>query len=463
MTVVLLDSGVANLASVEAAFARLGVPTRRAGRPDETAAASHLVLPGVGSFTAGLGNLRASGLDRVIAGAAAPGVSGPPLVAVCLGLQMLCEGSDEGPGTAGLGIIPGQCRRLPDSVTVPHLGWNRVEPVGSAPGLVTPGTAAFANSYALTEPPPTGRLSWTRHGIRFVSAWERGTVLATQFHPELSGSWGLDLLRRWLARESVVPVPDADSVEGLRHRIIPCLDVQDGRVVKGIRFQGIRDAGDPAECAARYEAQGADELVLLDITASAEARGTRTETVRRVRAALGIPLTVGGGVTSVADARALLAAGADKVSVNTAALRRPALLTELARAFGRQCVVVAIDARRRGEGWEALAVGGREPTGRGAVDWGREAVVAGAGEILLTSWDRDGTRQGADLELLRVMTEAVPVPVIASGGIGEEAHAAEAFRAGADAVLAASIFHDGDHTVEAVKARVAAQGVRVRR
>lgn len=251
-------------------------------------------------------------------------------------------------------------------------------------------------------------------------------------------------------------------------RIIPCLDVADGRVVKGVKFQGLRDAGDPAERAAAYEAQGADELVLLDVSATHEARAHHADTVRKVRAELSIPLTVGGGVRSAADAGALLDAGADKVAVNSAAVADPALLTRLAERFGNQCVVLSIDARRVEpdddvpSGWAVVVRGGRERLDRDAVAWAAEGVARGAGEILLTSWDRDGTRSGYDLPLLQAVAAAVTVPVIASGGADTPAHLLEALRAGADAVLAASIFHDGDLTVGQVKAALAAEGIAVR-
>ncbi|MGH6898005.1 MAG: imidazole glycerol phosphate synthase subunit HisF [Geminicoccaceae bacterium] len=248
----------------------------------------------------------------------------------------------------------------------------------------------------------------------------------------------------------------------LAARIIPCLDVSHGRVVKGVRFQGLRDAGDPAERAALYERQGADEIVILDVSATPEARGNQVETVERVRRHLGIPLTVGGGIRTIDDARALLEAGADKVSINTAAVHRPALLTEIALRFGRQCTVLAIDAAQRGGGFEVLVKGGREGTGIDAVGWAHEGTDRGAGEILLTSWDRDGTRAGYDLELTRAVADAVRVPVIASGGAATPAHLKAALDAGADAVLAASIFHDDDMTVGEVKRALAALGVHLR-
>jgi cyclase len=248
----------------------------------------------------------------------------------------------------------------------------------------------------------------------------------------------------------------------LTARIIPCLDVSHGRVVKGIRFQGLRDAGDPAERAALYEGQGADEIVILDVSATPEARGNQVETVARVRMRLGIPLTVGGGIRTIDDARALLEAGADKISVNTAAVHRPELLSEIALRFGRQCTVLAIDAARQGAGFEVLIKGGRENAGIDAIKWASEGTGCGAGEILLTSWDRDGTRAGYDLELTRAVADAVRVPVIASGGAATPAHLKAAFEAGADAVLAASIFHDDDMTVFEVKRALATLGVHVR-
>jgi len=245
----------------------------------------------------------------------------------------------------------------------------------------------------------------------------------------------------------------------LTRRIIPCLDVRDGRVVKGVKFQGLRDAGDPAQLAVAYERQGADEIVLLDVSATPEGRGHQIETVRRVRVDLSIPLTVGGGVREVANAGALLEAGADKVGVNTAAVADPTLITEIATRFGSQCAVVAIDAQRAGEGWRVVVRSGRDDAGLDAVAWAREAVARGAGEILLTSWDRDGTKSGYDCELLAAVCSAVRVPVVASGGAATAQHMVEALKVGADAVLAASIFHYGEYTVGALKAELAAASV----
>ena len=247
-------------------------------------------------------------------------------------------------------------------------------------------------------------------------------------------------------------------------RLIPCLDVKDGRVVKGIRFVELRDAGDPVAAALAYDAQGADELVFLDITASHEGRATMLDVVRRTAEGIYMPLTVGGGVRSLEDIRTLLRAGADKVSLNTAALERPAVIEEAAHAFGSQCIVVAIDAKSSGDGaWQVYTHGGRRPAGRDAVEWAREVERLGAGEILLTSMDRDGTGAGYDLALTRAVSEAVSVPVIASGGVGRLEHLREGVVEGrADAVLVASLFHFGQHTIPEAKQYLHEHGVPVR-
>jgi cyclase len=287
------------------------------------------------------------------------------------------------------------------------------------------------------------------------------------------------------------PTPSPEEREPDRYRervhlkrVIPCLDVDGGRVVKGVEFVDIRDAGDPVELAAHYDREGADELVFLDITATHERRETIVELARRTADEVFVPFTIGGGIRSVQDAQAVLDAGADKVSVNSAALARPELIDELARVFGAQCVVLAIDAKAQvrpaptngasatsGAGadlgleatWEAYVAGGRTATGRDVVEWAREATARGAGEILLTSMDRDGTSDGYDLRLTAAVSEAVRVPVIASGGAGELAHLAEALHAGADAALCASIFHYGRHTVGEAKEYLERAGVPVRR
>ena len=249
----------------------------------------------------------------------------------------------------------------------------------------------------------------------------------------------------------------------LAKRIIPCLDVDKGRVVKGINFVNLIDAGDPVENARRYDEEGADELVFLDITASAEEREIMLDVVKRTQSAVFIPFTVGGGLRSLQDIRLILEAGADRVSVNSAAVRDPSFVRQAARTFGTQCIVVAIDAKRTGEGFEVVIDGGRTPTGRDAIAWARQVEALGAGEILLTSMDRDGTKDGYDIPLTKAVCEAVNIPVIASGGAGNLDHLVEALVEGkADAVLAASIFHFGEVSIQEVKAYLAQRGITVR-
>jgi cyclase len=250
---------------------------------------------------------------------------------------------------------------------------------------------------------------------------------------------------------------------GLAKRIIPCLDVTDGRVVKGINFVELRDAGDPVEIARRYDEQGADELTFLDITASSDNRGLIFHIIEAVASQVFIPLTVGGGVRAVEDVRNLLNAGADKVSINTAAVTNPQLVADAAGRFGSQCIVVAIDAKHVGDHWEVFTHGGRKPTGLNAVDWAKRMAALGAGELLLTSMDRDGTKSGFDLELTRAISDAVEVPIIASGGVGNLDHLVDGVKkGGADAVLAASIFHYGEYSVREAKEYMAARGIEVR-
>lgn len=447
MRVRILDTGVANRASMRAAFARLGVALVPVTSPADLASPDPVVLPGVGSFGAAMAALAEQGLvdalrDRV--------TRGDPLLAVCVGLQVLAAASEESPGVSGLGVLPTTVAQLPAAPRRPQLGWNGVG--GQA--------VYFANGYALPDAPGFDTASFVYGDRAFVGAAWRGRVWGLQFHPELSGPAGAAWLRAWLAGQ---PPPVDTPSPGATRRIVPCLDIDGGRVVKGVRFQGLRDQGDPVELARAYADQGADELVLLDVSATPQGRGHALQTVAAVRQVLDVPLTVGGGVRTVADARALLEAGADKVAVNTAAVARPELLSELAAQFGRQCVVLSVDAARDPDGTPRLRVrSGTERVGREVVGWCVEAVARGAGEILLTSWDRDGTGDGYDLELLRAVCGAVEVPVVASGGAKDPACLADGLNAGADAVLAASMFHEGRHTVGSVKEALAARTLGVR-
>ena len=453
---VVVPTGVANLASVLALCERLGKRVHLARTGGDVEGAKHVILPGVGAFGAAMEALEAGGFAAALRARIA---AGRPTLAVCVGMQVLLEGSEESPGVPGLGAVPGQVRRLRGR-PVPQLGWNRVAaPAGAR--LLDNGWACFAHSYALADPPPGWRSALTEYSGPFVAAIERGHCLATQFHPELSSAWGSALVERWLAGgtspRSVPLAPGPAEV-----RIIPCLDVRDGRVVKGVRFQDLRDAGDPCELAMRYEGEGADELVVLDVSATPRRRRTAADTVRSVRRCLSIPLTVGGGVRGVEDAQRLLDAGADKVSVNTAAVKRPELIRAMAERFGRQCTVLSVDAARVGGRHEVRVTSGAERTGLDALEWAARGVELGAGEVLLTSWDRDGTREGYDTELVSAVSARVPVPVVASGGASEPRHLEEAARCGATGLLAASIFHYGEHSVASAKAYLSGRGVAVR-
>lgn len=459
--VVIVRTGLANLASWVAAFDRLGRETIITDDRTVIERAELLVLPGVGSAGPAMQMLRTHGLidplrSRILAGR--------PTLAVCLGLQLLANESEESPGEKLLGIVDSAVRAFATDKPVPQMGWNSIQ-VERGSGVLTHGSAYFANSYRLAQAPAGWRIALSTYGgERFVAAMEKGRVLACQFHPELSGPWGLALLRSWLENTPAIEQQPAAVSGSLCKRIIPCLDVRDGRVVKGVKFQGLRDAGDPVGCATRYERDGADELVILDVSATNEGRAAAVRTVDAVRRAISIPLTVGGGVRRIEDAARLLDAGADKVGVNTAAVHDPSLITALSQRFGRQCIVAAIDAARRenAPGWEVVTHAGTQRTGMDAVQWCAEVATRGAGEILLTSWDRDGTRSGYDLELLSAARGASPLPLIASGGAAGVTHLTEAFAAGADAVLAASIFHDQETTPNTLKHALLASGVLMR-
>lgn len=454
--VAIVDTGVANVRSLTTALEHLGFEGIVTSDGSFIQQASFAILPGVGSFGAAIYridrfNLRQPICNRILANA--------PTLAICLGMQLLGKGSEESAGARGLGIVPAVATRFDASLTVPQLGWNHVLP--QALGAVRDGCGYFANSYRFTTVPAGWRVAISDYGGPFISAMWRGDILACQFHPELSGEWGETLLECWLRGESNEQ-PVCELRSGIRRRVIPCLDVSHGRVVKGIQFANLRDAGDPAELALRYQTQGADELVLLDVSATSEGRDTMVETVARVREELSIPLTVGGGVRTLVDAERLLQHGADKVSVNSAAVRRPELISEMSERFGAQCTVVAIDAKRVDDGWRVMTRGGAQMEPRDVLDWVEQVEWLGAGEILLTSHDRDGTGLGYDLDLLRAVSARCRLPLIASGGAQTADDLAEALQAGAHAVLAATIFHDEQMTVADVKARLAERGIQVR-
>lgn len=496
--VVVVDTGRSNAASLMAALERAGARTRLTVDPAEISGAAFAVLPGVGAFGAVADRLRAMGMDAALRGRVERGM---PTLGACLGMQLFFETSEESPGARGIAAIPGAITAYGQDVRSPQFGWNRVSlPVagsgGAAAGEGAAAFAYFANSFKLDAAPAGWTAAMAFYGAPFVAAIERGPILLCQFHPELSGAWGQSLIARWLAvgsGQGGTCLASGDPIRGdsinrgadpkpasileptglipavrpsaILPRIIPCLDVTGGRVVKGVRFQELRDSGDPAELAERYEAAGADEIVLLDISAGVDGRDTAVETVRSVRRRIGIPLCVGGGVRCLADAERILRAGADKVSLNSMGYRNPELLSAIAREFGRQCCVAAVDATRRGPSGTPIVVldAGRTETATPAVDWIRKAVDAGAGEILLTSRDRDGTRSGYDLELVRSASEAVPgTPVIASGGAATPEQILAGIRAGAGAALLAGALHDGSLTIATIKHYMRQNGVEVR-
>lgn len=491
MDVVIVDTGRSNAASLAAALERAGANPTMTTDSAAVRAARYAVLPGVGSFGAVMDRLRAMGVVEALKARVERGL---PTLGACLGMQLFFDSSDESPGASGIGAIPGAITAYGPGVRSPQFGWNRLSPPDSGAMLARaqgsePPCAYFANSYKLDAAPAGWKTATAYYGAPFVAAIERGSVLLCQFHPELSGAWGQALLERWLSAgfalasapsltgsssitaEPMMAKPSMATGLGTLPRIIPCLDVSGGRVVKGVRFQELRDSGDPAELAARYEASGADEIVMLDISAGVDGRDTAVETVRTVRRRIGIPLCVGGGVRSLADAERILAAGADKVSLNSRGYRDPGLLSDIAREFGRQCCVVAVDATRRGRssGGEpdrtpvVVLDAGRTETGTPVTDWIRRAVDAGAGEILLTSRDRDGTRSGYDLDLLRSASAAAPgTPVIASGGAASPGQILEGLRAGADAALLAGALHDGSLTIATIKDYMRQSGAEVR-
>ena len=475
--VAVLDYGIGNLRSAQKTLERAGAEPVLTSDPAVVEAADGVVLPGVGNFGRVMEAIREAGVDKLAHDAVA---SGKPFMGICVGMQALFESSDEVDGVDGLGILPGRVGLLRGDVKRPQMQWNTLRFDQQSPlfaGLPEDPLVYFVHSYAPHD--SEYAIATCDYGEPFTAAVQRDNVFATQFHPEKSGPVGLRIIENFVQicggnePDHDAPVADsraerATSGSPTAVRVIPCMDVDAGRVVKGVNFVDLVDAGDPVELAARYDAQGADEVVFLDITASSDARDTIVDLASRTAEELYIPFTIGGGIRSVEDARRLLRVGADKVTVNSAGVDRPEVFTEISDEFGSQCVVASIDARKSdteglASGYEVFVRGGRTPTGLDAVEWAQECVRRGAGEIMLTSMDRDGTRDGFDTELTAMITDAVNVPVIASGGVGTLEHLADGHtEGGADAVLAASIFHFGEHTVGEAKELMASRGVTVR-
>ena len=459
--IAIIDYDAGNLKSVEKALAHIGEESVITREFQTILNADKVILPGVGAFGDAMANLKRLELDKVIREL---NEKQTPFLGICLGLQLLFECSEESPDVEGLGLLKGKISRIPDKegLKIPHIGWNSLD---------------FHNN---------GRL-FCRAGRTSICIFCTFLLSACRGAGYCDRNDGLQYLHpcfRGKGQPVCLPVPSGKKQYGriadlekfcrsgrrtrvmFTKRIIPCLDVNNGRVVKGVNFVNLRDAGDPVEIAAAYDKAGADEVVFLDITASSDARNTVVDMVRKVAENVFIPFTVGGGIRTVDDFRALLREGADKISINSSAINTPHLISDAADKFGSQCVVVAIDARRRedGSGWNIYKNGGRVDVGIDAVEWAMKVDKMGAGEILLTSMDCDGTKAGYDLELTRLIAENVSIPVIASGGAGTKEHFYEALTEGkADAALAASLFHYKELEIMDLKKYLADKGVSVRR
>ena len=426
--IAIIDYDAGNIKSVEKALQKLGQDVVITRKKEQILAADKVILPGVGAFGDAMKNLNEYGLVEVIHQVVEKRI---PFLGICLGLQLLFEKSDESEGVKGLGILKGEVCRIPDQegIKIPHMGWNSLHLQNDGRlfrGIEEDAYVYFVHSYYLKAKEEQIVKATTEYGAHIHASVEMDNVFACQFHPEKSSDVGLRILKN---------------------------------------FVDLIDAGDPVEIAKAYDAAGADEIVFLDITASSDERETVVDMVRKVAANVFIPFTVGGGIRTVEDFKVLLREGADKISINSSAINRPELIREAAEKFGSQCVVVAIDAKKRadGTGWNIYKNGGRVDVGIDAVEWAKKVDALGAGEILLTSMDGDGTKAGYDLELTRAIAEAVSIPVIASGGAGTLEHFYEALTEGkADAALAASLFHFKELEIKEVKQYLREKGVSVR-
>ena len=460
--ITVLDYDAGNIKSVEKALNFLGEEVKITRDREEILSADGVILPGVGAFGDAMEKLHQYGLVDVIHEVVDRQI---PFLGICLGLQLMFESSEETPGVEGLHLLDGKIRRIPaaEELKIPHIGWNDLTFPNEGRlfrGVEEHSYVYFVHSYYLEAADPSIVTATTEYGTLIHASVEKGNIFACQFHPEKSSRVGMKILQNFIEITQEFREKDMHT-----KRVIPCLDVKDGRVVKGVNFVNFRDAGDPSEVASAYDAAGADEVVFLDITASADSRATQLEWVRKVASKVFIPFTVGGGIRTVEDFRMLLREGADKISINSSAINTPQLISDAADKFGSQCVVVAIDAKKRadGSGWNVYKNGGRIDTGLDAVEWAAKAVRMGAGEILLTSMDCDGMKTGYDIALTRQVSEAVSVPVIASGGAGTKEHFYQALTDGkADAALAASLFHYKELEIADLKRYLKERGISVR-
>ena len=469
-TVAVVDYGLGNLQSVAHAFETLQIDVVVTDRPSDLEKADRIVLPGVGAFAQGMQNLERRNLigpleEQVLK-------KKKPFLGICLGMQLLAQEGHEHGRHAGLGWVSGRVEPLAQNrstVKSIHIGWNEAVPQRSSAlfaGLGKTPNFYFVHGYHMVCAEDASVSAVSHYGRSFTSAIQRGNICGVQFHPEKSQEVGLDLLKnflRWDPRTEKTAQETETGAVGKpspKIRLIPTLLLKNGRLTKTVRFQTVsegirRDVGDPIKAPVVYDAQLPDELIYLDIRASLEGRGIDQllETIGRISGQIFMPLTVGGGIQNVEQIRRLLQAGADKVAINSEAVSRPDVIGEAARIFGSQCVVVSIDARRRGSGYEVFTHSGTRAAGLEPAAWAKTAEQAGAGEILLTSIDRDGTMEGYDLELIRRVSDGVKIPVIASGGCGSLQDLVDAVeKAHASAVAAASIFHFRDHSPIKAKA-----------
>ena len=449
--VLIIDTRAGNLFSLKAAIERLGFKATVRQTPDDVNYDA-IVIPGQGRFGTVMENLRQYGWENYLNRFKNTDI---PMLGICVGMQIFFEASEEDPGVTGMNWYTGKARAL-DFPKKPMVGWTALNSDYWSNEHVY-----FVNSYAIEA--SEHQIAGAHYGVDFCAAIQSGNFTGVQFHPEKSGETGAEMIRQALAGELVQKASTAKSeFNTLIPRIIVCLDVDKGRVVKGTNFKELRDMGDPVELAVAYEEQGADELVFLDISASNEMRPTALKRVTDIANHLSIPFTVGGGLRQLDDVKAFLDAGADKVALNTTALQQPHVINETAKAYGSQCVVVAIDVDRQGDDLPIYIHGGRTKVENKFFDWTQEVADRGAGEILLTCMHRDGTGIGFDTELTKQVSEQVNIQVIASGGAKTEQHFLDAFENKADACLAAGMFHSGNYRVEQVKQFLSQHGVAVR-
>ena len=447
----ILDYKAGNQTSVRRALDHLGIPCVITADPAVVDSAAGVIFPGVGAAGQAMRHLQDSGLDAVLRNVVS---SGRPLLGICLGCQIMVAHSDEN-DTPTLGLVEGRCVRFDEHleeggapIRIPHMGWNTISRKQESPILKdVPADAAFyfVHGYYV-ETAPEKVIATSCYGTEFCAVYGQDGLWAIQFHPEKSGRPGM-----------------------LTKRVIPCLDVRNGRLTKGVKFVGNEDIGDPVETARQYYEAGADEIVFYDITASAEARGIFLDVVEKVASEIFIPFSVGGGISTVQDMRAVLLAGAEKISVNSAAVKHPEIISQGADAFGSQAIVVGMDVKRVPvtpeipSGYEIVIHGGRKAMGIDAIEWAKRCEALGAGELCVNSIDADGTKDGYELTLTRLICDAVRIPVIASGGAGSPQHMVDAVTEGrASAALIASIVHYGEYTIGQLKQYMADRGVPVR-